>query len=115
MGPLSQWRTRSQAELISELTSKQIVSDNKVCCILITEFHFVSQLDSVYNYRRSGKQDVEEELINCSVMAVASRINRLVVDHCHGCFTSHPSQRQHDCLMLEAGDRVKIYHINVYM
>jgi hypothetical protein len=33
--------------------------------------------------------------------AVAQGVERLCVESCNGCQAGHPSQRQHDCLMME--------------
>ena len=36
---------------------------------------------------------------------VAHEVERLCVDSCNGCQAGHPSQRQHDCLMMNENER----------
>jgi hypothetical protein len=37
--------------------------------------------------------------------AVAQEVGRLCVESCNGCQVGHPSQRQHDCLMMNENER----------
>ena len=41
--------------------------------------------------------------------AVAHEVERLCVDSCNGCQAGHPSQRQHDCLMMSENERWQMY------
>ena len=41
--------------------------------------------------------------------AIASEIRRLCEENCFGCKIAHPSQRQHDCLMLTIEERWDLY------
>ena len=41
--------------------------------------------------------------------AVASEINQLCQEYCNGCKIDHPSQRQHDCLMMDEDERWEMY------
>ena len=41
--------------------------------------------------------------------AVASEINQLCQEYCCGCKIDHPSQRQHDCLMMDEDERWEMY------
>ena len=41
--------------------------------------------------------------------AVAHEVERLCVDSCNGCQVGHPSQRQHDCLMMNENERWQMY------
>ena len=52
---------------------------------------------------------VEEQLINCCAIEIALKINKLVEEHCLGCISNFCSQLDHDCLMLEADERVYRY------
>ena len=36
-------------------------------------------------------------------------ISILVLENCEGCHVDHPSQRQHDCLMMEDEQRMWLY------
>ena len=42
--------------------------------------------------------------------AVFTEIERLCEENCHGCKIDHPSQRQHDCLMLTAKEKWELYY-----
>ena len=44
---------------------------------------------------------IEEKLLKCYAEETASRVMVLVTKYCNGCLIDHPSQRQHDCLMME--------------
>ena len=41
--------------------------------------------------------------------AVASEINQLCQEYCCGCKIDHPSQSQHDCLMMDEDERWEMY------
>ena len=41
--------------------------------------------------------------------AVAQEVERLCVESCNGCQAGHPSQRQHDCLMMNENERWQMY------
>jgi hypothetical protein len=41
--------------------------------------------------------------------AVAHEVQRLCVESCNGCQVGHPSQRQHDCLMMNENERWQMY------
>jgi hypothetical protein len=41
--------------------------------------------------------------------AVAHEVHRLCVELCCGCQINHPSQRQHDCLMIDEHERWQMY------
>ena len=42
--------------------------------------------------------------------AVFTEIERLCEENCCGCKIDHPSQRQHDCLMLTEEEKWELYH-----
>ena len=42
--------------------------------------------------------------------AVFTEIERLCEENCCGCKIDHPSQRQHDCLMLTAEEKWELYY-----
>lgn len=44
---------------------------------------------------------IEGKLQECYTEEVASNIYKFVTENCNGCAIDHPSQRQHDCLMME--------------
>ena len=52
---------------------------------------------------------IEEKLLKCYTDEVASEICKLVLLNCNGCRIDHPSQRQHDCLMMEAEEKMWVY------
>ena len=52
---------------------------------------------------------IEEKLLKCYTDEVASEICKLVLLNCNGCRIDHPSQRQHDCLMMEAEENIWVY------
>ena len=41
--------------------------------------------------------------------AVAQEVERLCVESCNGCQAGHPSQRQHDCLMMNENEQWQMY------
>ena len=41
--------------------------------------------------------------------AVAHEVQKLCVESCNGCQVGHPSQRQHDCLMMNENERWQTY------
>ena len=41
--------------------------------------------------------------------AVAQEVERFCVESCNGCQAGHPSQRQHDCLMMNEHERWQMY------
>jgi hypothetical protein len=41
--------------------------------------------------------------------AVAQEVERFCVESCNGCQTGHPSQRQHDCLVMNENERWQMY------
>ena len=48
----------------------------------------------------------EKKLLKCYPDEVASEICKLVLLNCNGCRIDHPSQRQPDCLMMEAEEKI---------
>ena len=52
---------------------------------------------------------IEEKLLKCYTDEVASEICKLVLQNCNGCRIDHPIQRQHDCLMMEAEEKIWVY------
>ena len=52
---------------------------------------------------------IEEKLLKCYADEVASEICKLVLLNCNGCRIGHLSQRQHDCLMMEAEEKMWVY------
>ena len=52
---------------------------------------------------------IEDKLLKCYAEEIAIVISKLVNKNCNGCFIQHPSQRQHDCLMMEADEKLWIY------
>ena len=48
---------------------------------------------------------IEEKLLKCYTDEVASEICKLVLLNCNGCRIDHPSQRQHECLIMERKKR----------
>ena len=52
---------------------------------------------------------IEDKLLNCYAIEVASIITALVVKNCDGCIIDHPSQRQHPCLTMESDERMWLY------
>jgi hypothetical protein len=52
---------------------------------------------------------IEDKLLNCYAIKVASIITALVVKNCNGCIIDHPSQHQHPCLMMDSDERMWLY------
>ena len=52
---------------------------------------------------------VEEKLLKCYTDGVASELCKLVLLNGNGCRIEHPSQRQTDCLMMEAEGKIWVY------
>ena len=54
---------------------------------------------------------IEEKLLKCHAEETASRVMVLVTEYCNGCLIGHPSQRQHDCSMMEVDERMCLYFV----
>ena len=52
---------------------------------------------------------IEEKLLKCYTDEVASKICKFVLLNCNGCRIDHPSQRQHECLIMEAEEKMWVY------
>ena len=52
---------------------------------------------------------IEEKLLKCYTDEIPSDICKLVLLNCNGCRIYHPSHRQHDCLMMEAEEKMLVY------
>ena len=53
------------------------------------------------------QNELERQLIQAYVDVVADIIMDLVKENCNGCYIDHPSQRQHDCMMMD--DDILVY------
>lgn len=53
---------------------------------------------------------IEKKLLKSYAEEIASNISRLVTENCNGCLIDHPSQRQHDCLMMERDEQLCLYY-----
>ena len=51
----------------------------------------------------------EEKLLKCYTDEVASEICKLELQNCNGCRIDHPSQRQHDCRLMKAEEKMWVY------
>ena len=59
---------------------------------------------------RSHRQGViEESLLYCYALEIVYEISNLVAENCNGCIIEHPSQKQHDCIMMESDERLLWY------
>ena len=52
---------------------------------------------------------IEEKLLKCYPEEVSAIISMTVLENCEGCLVDHPSQRQHDCLMMEDDQKMWLY------
>ena len=52
---------------------------------------------------------IEHKLLMCYAKEVSSEISTLVLDNFEGCRINRGSQRQHDCLMMEADQKIWLY------
>ena len=52
---------------------------------------------------------IEEKWFKCYAEEIASVISRLVVENCSGCMIDHPSQRRHQCPMMERDQQLCTY------
>ena len=52
---------------------------------------------------------IEQILLQCYADKIVGIICKLVSQNCYGCSINHPSQREHDCLMMEAEERLWTY------
>ena len=68
-----------------------------------------SDIDEIEINLSHRQRRVEEKLLKCYTDEVASEICKLVLLNCNGCRIDHPSQRQHDCLMMEAEEKMWVY------
>ena len=51
----------------------------------------------------------EQLFYDLAARCVAAKIDEFVLRDCYGCKIHHPSQRQHDCLMLLMSERIEMY------
>ena len=51
----------------------------------------------------------EQLFYDLAARCVAAKIGEFVLRDCNGCKINHPSQRQHDCLMLLQSERIEMY------
>ena len=70
------------------------------------EYHFAN--DGLLT--RKGVQSISL-LEGIYANAVAFEVHRLCVESCCGCRVNHPSQRQHDCLMMDECERWEMYSL----
>ena len=82
------------------ITLLEMVSRNAPCKFLPTD---IDQSEIFLSHRQ---RLIEEKLLKCYTDEVASEICKLVLLNCNGCRIDHPSQRQHDCLMMEAEEKI---------
>ena len=52
---------------------------------------------------------IEEKLLKCYAEEVSAIISMMVLENCEGGRVDHPSQRQHDCLMMEDDQKMWPY------
>ena len=52
---------------------------------------------------------LQDKLLNCYAEEIATMIRGKVKKNCNGCLIDHPSQRQHDCLIMEHGECKMLY------
>ena len=64
-----------------------------------------TDIDESEKFLSHRQRLIEEKLLKCYTDEVASEICKLVLLNCNGCRIDHPSQRQHDCLMMEAEEK----------
>jgi hypothetical protein len=43
------------------------------------------------------------------IHAIQNEVNKICADNCYGCEVGHPSQRNHDCLMMEDEEKWLMY------
>jgi hypothetical protein len=60
-------------------------------------------------YFAHREKRIGDILLNCYAEEITSAITSMVLKNCNGCLIDHPSQRQHDCLMMEADERLWLY------
>ena len=60
-------------------------------------------------YLTHRQKMIGDILLNCYAEEITSTITSMVLKNCNGCLIDHPSQRQHDCLMMEADERLWLY------
>jgi hypothetical protein len=56
-----------------------------------------------------GKTESYNLLEGIYANAVAHEVQKLCVESCNGCQVGHPSQMQHDCLMMNENERWQMY------
>ena len=54
-------------------------------------------------------QSFEALFYDLAARCAVQKINKFVLHDCYGCEVEHPSQIQHDCLMLLMSERIEMY------
>ena len=49
------------------------------------------------------------------IHAIQNEVNKICADNCYGCEVGHPSQRNHDCLMMEDEEKWLMYTADAVM
>ena len=49
------------------------------------------------------------------IHAIQNEVNKICEDNCYGCEVGHPSQRNHDCLMMDDEERWLLYTTDAVM
>ena len=70
------------------------------------ELSILTDIDQSEIFLSHRQRLIEEKLLKCYTDEVASEICKLVLLNCNGCRIAHPSQRQYDCLMMEAEEKM---------
>ena len=52
---------------------------------------------------------IEEKLLKCYAEEVSAIVSMMLLENCEGCRFDYPSQREHDCLMMEDNQKMLLY------
>ena len=66
-------------------------------------------IDNKELFLSQRQKRIEQKLLKSYAKEIASAISQLVVENCNGCIIDHPSQTQHECLMMERDEQLCMY------
>ena len=75
----------------------------------LSKLNIPTDIDEEENFLDCRQRLIEEKLLKCYAEEVAAIISMMVLKNCEGCRVDHPSQRQHDCLMMEDDQKIWLY------
>ena len=75
----------------------------------LSKLNIPTDIDEEEKFLCCRQRLIEEKLLKCYAEEVSAIISMMVLENCEGCRVDHPSQRQHDCLMMEDDQKMWPY------